>query len=89
MNALSLQLSTSLIAGPELTEGECPEFNVEVQVTDDALYVKTNGREAWLEVNEHGDLIIHAYEEGAEEPVSVHIRKDRIDIDTDRQWGHQ
>jgi hypothetical protein len=46
MNALSLQLSTSLIAGPELTEGECPEFNVEVQVTDDAIYVKTGGREA-------------------------------------------
>lgn len=70
-----MQLIFELEARPEPARGKSPKFGVEVEVTTDAIYVRTGGREAWLEVNEFGDLVIHAYPQETEAPLNVHVSK--------------
>jgi hypothetical protein len=79
------KLTLALMAMPQ--EDRSKVFPVQIEVKDEAIFIRTGGREAWIEVDEDGNLIIHAYNKDIDEPVNVRIFADRVDIDTDRDNG--
>ena len=81
MNKLTLALAA-------LDEHEQTKwFPVEVEMKNNGIFLRTGGREAWIEFDGDGNLIIHAYNKDIDEPVNLRIFEDRIDVDTDRDNG--
>ena len=81
--------------GPEAWEDESPldvrSWNVEVEAGIFELRIKAkcpDGTERLIWVEIAGEkLVVHAYDPQHEEPVNVHIGKDKIDIDHNRPAG--
>ena len=61
---------------------------LELEITPERIFLRgPEGRQAWIEVNEDGDLIVRAYNAGIEDPVNIYIEAERVSIMTDRESG--